>query len=265
MGQKKALVDTKEKKNSEKRLIHMQKMEVMETLSNGIAHDFNNILSGIVGYSEVALTMVENDAQVTNVIERILEACNQGKTLIEQLMSFSRQDWQAGDEEPMRIASVINEVITLLKVSLPTNIGIRENITHDTAIIYASPAMMHKVIMNLCTNAIQAMKGKGGTLSIELKDIEIDRASAENLNILKGSYIMLSVSDTGTGITSDIRDRIFDPYFTTKEKGEGKGLGLSLVYGVIKNYKGAVKVNSIPGTKTTFDIILPRIGIEDLS
>jgi signal transduction histidine kinase len=119
--------------------------------------------------------------------------------------------------------------------------------------------------MNLCTNAIQAMKDKGGTLGIELKEIEVDHSSAITCNIAPGRYLLLSVSDTGTGIPEEIMERILDPYFTTKGSGEGAGLGLSVVYGVINNYKGAVKVKSIPGTETTFEILLPRIEITDLS
>jgi two-component system cell cycle sensor histidine kinase/response regulator CckA len=264
MEQKNAFVD-EEVKKEEERLIQMQKMEAMETLSNGIAHDFNNILSGIVGYSEVALMIAEKDIQVKNILGKILEACDQAKTLIDQVMSFSRQNWQAGDEAPMRLVPVIKEVIELVKASLPANIEIRGNITQDADIIYASPTMIRKVIINLCTNAIQAMKENGGTLAIELKERKVDQESAKSQNITPGPYLMLSVSDSGPGIPENIRDRIFDPYFTTKAKGEGTGLGLSVVYGVIKNNKGAVKVSSIPDKKTTFDILLPQIEITDLS
>lgn len=249
----------------EKRVIHTNKMEALATLANGIAHDFNNILSGIVGYSEVALSMVEKEKPVANILERILDACEHAKTLIDPILAFSRENWQAGDEEPMRMAPVIREVIELLKVSLPANIKIRENIICDAAIIFASKVMIHKVIMNLCTNSIQAMEDKGGTLAIELKETEVDQASAITDNINPGRYLMLSVSDTGQGIPEKIMERIFDPYFTTKGNGEGTGLGLSVVYGVINNYKGAVKVKSIPDIKTTFEILLPQIVITDIS
>jgi two-component system, cell cycle sensor histidine kinase and response regulator CckA len=264
MEYKKAFIDEKEKGLKEKHF-QTQKMEAIETFSNGIAHDFNNILSGIVGYSEVALTIVEKDRQVTNVLGRILEVCDQAKTLINQILVFSRQNWQAGDEEPMRMAPVIDEVIKLVRASLPEGIDIKANIANDTGIIYASPTLIRKVIMNLCTNSIQAMKEKGGTLAIELKDKEVDKASAIAEDITPGPYLMLSVSDTGPGIPDNIREKIFDPYFTTKAKGEGTGLGLSLVYGVIKNYKGTIKVSSIPDIKTTFNILLPQIEITDLS
>ena len=250
---------------AEELAIHTNKMDALATLANGIAHDFNNILSGIVGYSEVALSMAEKEKPVANILERILDACERAKTLIDPILAFSRQNWQAGDEEPMQIAPVIREVIELLKASLPANIKIKENIICDKGIIFASKAMIHKAVMNLCTNAIQAMKDKGGTLAIELKNVEVDQASAISDNITTGSYIMLSVSDTGPGIPQNIMKRIFDPYFTTKGNGEGTGLGLSVVYGVIKNNKGSVKVKSIPGTKTTFEILLPQIEITGLS
>jgi two-component system, cell cycle sensor histidine kinase and response regulator CckA len=265
MGQKTTISNDKKKKGSEERLIHIQKMEAMQTLTNGIAHDFNNILSGIVGYSEVGLMIAEKDIQVKKILGKILEACDQAKTLIDKVLSFSRQNWQAGDEEPMGLAHIIEDAIKLLMVSVPGNIEIKANIVCDTGIIYASPSMIRKVISNLFTNSIQAMKEKGGTLSIELKDIELDQVFAEADNITPGRYLMLSISDTGPGIPENIRDKIFDPYFTTKGNGEGTGLGLSVVYGVIKNYKGAVKVYSIPDKQTTFDIILPQIEITDLS
>ncbi|MBN1905092.1 MAG: hypothetical protein JW927_08350 [Deltaproteobacteria bacterium] len=258
-------IGKEKRKMAEELVIHTNKMDALATLANGIAHDFNNILSGIVGYSEVALSMTEKEKPVANILERILDACEHAKTLIDPILAFSRQNWQAGDEEPMRLAPVIIEAIKLVKVLLPANIKIRKNIVYDTAIIFASKAMIHKAFMNLCTNAIQAMKDKGGTLAIELKEAEVDQASAITDNIAPGRYLMLSVSDTGHGIPENIIGRIFDPYFTTKGNGEGTGLGLSVVYGVIKNYKGAVKVKSIPDIKTTFEILLPQILMTDIS
>lgn len=264
MKHKTAIVEEKIESH-EDQLIHTQKMEAMSTLANGIAHDFNNILSGIVGYSEVALSMADKDKPVTNIIERILDVCDRAKILIDPILSFSRQNWQAGDEEHMRLAPVIEEVIRLLSASLPDNIEISKNIPKDSGMIYASRTMIHKVIINLFTNSMQAMKEKGGTLAIGLKDISVDKEFAIKYKIIPGQYLELSVSDTGPGIPENIMEKIFDPYFTTKGKGEGKGLGLSVVYGIVKNYKGALKVNSIPDTNTTFDILLPRIEIEDLS
>jgi signal transduction histidine kinase len=226
-------IGKEKRKMTEELVIHQKKMDALATLANGIAHDFNNILSGIVGYSEVALSMAENDKPVTNIIDRM--------------------------------APVIMEVIELVKASLPPDIELRANIACHDGIIFSSKAMIHKAVMNLCLNSIQAMKDKGGTLAIELKETEVAQASAETDNIAPGRYLMLSVSDTGPGIPEEIMDRIFDPYFTTKGNGEGTGLGLSVVYGVIKNYKGAVKVKSAPGEKTTFEILLPQIDIHNLS
>jgi signal transduction histidine kinase len=258
-------IGKEKRKMTEELVIHQKKMDALATLANGIAHDFNNILSGIVGYSEVALSMAENDKPVTNIIDRILDACERAKTLIDPILAFSRRNWQAGDEEPIRMAPVIMEVIELVKASLPPDIELRANIACHDGIIFSSKAMIHKAVMNLCLNSIQAMKDKGGTLAIELKETEVAQASAETDNIAPGRYLMLSVSDTGPGIPEEIMDRIFDPYFTTKGNGEGTGLGLSVVYGVIKNYKGAVKVKSAPGEKTTFEILLPQIDIHNLS
>ncbi len=248
----------KERNELEVQLIDAQKMEAMGTLASGIAHDFNNILSGIVGYSEVAMLLSENDRQISNILGKILEACDRAKALINQILSFSRQNYQAHDEEPIQVAPIISEVIKLLRVSLPDNIEIRENIDKNTGLIKASPTMIHQVIMNLCTNAIHAMKANGGILSIALSTTRLTTEDTMVNNSVKpGHYIKLIISDNGPGIPVDTMEKIFDPYFTTKEKGEGTGLGLSVVHGIVKNYKGTITVNSEPDVETNFEIILP--------
>ncbi len=248
----------KEKNELADQLIDAQKMEAMGTLASGIAHDFNNILSGIVGYSEVAMLLADNNKQVSNILGKILEACDRAKSLINQILSFSRQNYQAHDEEPIQVAPIISEVIKLLRVSLPENIEIRENINKNTGLIKASPTMIHQVIMNLCTNAIHAMKENGGTLAIDLSTTKlIPESSLVNNNMKPGSYLKLVISDNGPGIAFGTMEKIFDPYFTTKEKGEGTGLGLSVVHGIVKNYKGTVTVNSEPDVETTFEVMLP--------
>ncbi|NLA75137.1 MAG: hybrid sensor histidine kinase/response regulator, partial [Deltaproteobacteria bacterium] len=254
MVQKTAARKTEKKSAPQQQISHAHKMEALSTLSNGMAHDFNNILSGIVGYSEVALVVAEKEMQLKNLIERILEVCDHARLLMDQVLSFSRKGWQAGDEEPVRMASVLEKIIRDIRVSLPANIKIKENI-FDPGIVFASPSMLHKVIMNLCTNSIQAMNEKGGTLSIELQGVEFDRVAAMDEEVTPGPYMVLSVSDTGPGIPDNIREKIFDPYFTPKGRGEGTGLGLSVVHGVVKNSKSNVKVTSIPDKKTSFSIL----------
>ena len=254
---------TEMKRNElEAQLINAQKMEAMGTLASGIAHDFNNILSGIVGYSEVAMLLADSNKQVSNILEKILEACDRAKSLINQVLSFSRQNYQAIDEEPVQVAPIISEVVKLLRISLPENIEIKENIDSNAGLIKASPTMIHQVIMNLCANAIYAMKVNGGTLLIELSTTMLDPDSSLINNYVKpGHYLKLTISDNGPGIPVDTMEKIFDPYFTTKEKGEGTGLGLSVVHGIVKNYKGAVTVRSEAYVQTTFDVLLPLMII----
>lgn len=254
----------KERNDLEVQLVTAQKMEAMGTLASGIAHDFNNILSGIVGYSEVAMLLAENDKQISNILGKILEACDRAKSLINQVLSFSRQNYQAIDEEPIQVGPIISEVVKLLKVSLPGNIRIKENIDNNSGLIKASPTMIHQVIMNLCTNAVHAMKAKGGTLSIDLSTSILDSESSKtNGNLKPGHYLKLAISDNGPGIPVETMEKIFDPYFTTKEKGEGTGLGLSVVHGIVKNYKGAIMVDSQANVKTTFEVMLPLMILPD--
>ena len=254
----------KERNELEVQLINAQKMEAMGTLASGIAHDFNNILSGIVGYSEVAMLLADKDKQVSNILGKILEACDRAKSLINQVLSFSRQNYQAHDEEPIQVAPIISEVVKLLKVSLPENIEIKENINKNTGLIKASPTMIHQVIMNLSTNAIHAMKANGGVLSIDLSTVKLDSESYQINNDMKpGHYLKLTISDNGPGIPAETMEKIFDPYFTTKDKGEGTGLGLSVVHGIIKNYKGTISVNSEPNVLTTFEAVLPLMILPD--
>ncbi len=255
-----------ERKKPEAQLIQTSKMEAMETLADGIAHDFNNMLSGIVGYSEVALLAAEKDKQVSNILNKILNVCERAKVLINQILSFSRQNYEAYDDEPVNVGPVISEVIRLLRVSLPENVEIKVSINNDTSIIKISPTMIHQVVMNLCTNAIQAMKVNGGILSIDLSSVKIDmNHGLPDAAILPGHYVKLTISDNGPGIPDENMDKIFDPYFTTKEKGEGTGLGLSVVHGIIKNYKGLISVSSNPGVKTSFEVLLPSMIIPESS
>ncbi len=255
-----------ERKKTEAQLIQTSKMEAMETLADGIAHDFNNMLSGIVGYSEVALLAAEKDKQVSNILNKILNVCERAKVLINQILSFSRQNYEAYDDEPVNVGPVISEVIRLLSVSLPENIEIKVSINNDTSIIKISPIMIHQVVMNLCTNAIQAMKVNGGILSIDLSSVKIDmNHGLQDAAILPGHYVKLTISDNGPGIPDENMDKIFNPYFTTKEKGEGTGLGLSVVHGIIKNYKGLISVSSNPGVKTSFEVLLPSMIIPESS
>ena len=249
-----------ERRELEIQLMQSQKMEALGTLAGGIAHDFNNILSGIVGYTEVAGLLAEENPQVKGILNKVLEACERARSLITQILSFSRHKKE--ELEPIQIGPVIKEVVKLLRASLPPDIEIIENIEGYSELVEADPTRIHQILMNLCTNSAHAMKEKGGTLKIDLIPLEVDSNEAHSYdNLTPGSYFKLSVSDTGHGMSQAIIERIFDPYFTTKEKGEGTGLGLSVVHGIIKNYKGAIVVESKPEEYTTFDVYLPRLNL----
>ncbi len=247
-----------ERRALEVQLIHSQKMEALGTLAGGIAHDFNNILSGIMGYTEVASMLVEKDTQVRGILNKVLEAGERAKFLIRQILSFSRQNEE--EKKPIPINPIVAEVIKLLKASLPIDIDIRENMDDNDKLVEADPTRIHQILMNLCINSAHAMREKGGVLEVNLvhEAFPQDKTAAQ-LELRPGSYVRLSVSDTGHGISPNNIERIFDPYFTTKEKGEGTGLGLAVVHGIVKNYQGAIAVESEPEKGTSFHVYLPCV------
>lgn len=248
--------------NLEGLLRQAQKMEAIGTLSGGIAHDFNNILGAIIGYTEAAQIDDRTENQ-KYYLEQVLYSCDRAKNLISQILTFSRQ--QEHERKPVFVAPIIKEVIKLLRPSLPSTIQITQNITKAATTILADPIQIHQVVMNLCTNAAHAMREKGGILDIRLIHEKIDPTKMHHCSTLnKGQYAKLVVSDTGHGIDPSIMDRIFDPFFTTKKLGEGTGLGLSVVYGIVKNHDGDIFVFSEPGKGTTISVYFPLIESEAL-
>ena len=232
-----------------------QKMEAIGALAGGIAHDFNNILSAILGYTELGLSHALEDPTIRHYLEQILGAGLRAKDLVQQILTFSRQCEK--EVSPVRISTVAKEALKLLRASLPSTIEIRQNIQSDL-VIMADPTNIHQVIMNLCTNAAHSMRKKGGILEISVTDAIVDSEFAkDHAGLVPGSYLKLVVSDTGQGMSKFIQDRIFDPFFTTKKKGEGTGLGLSVVHGIIKALNGHIIVNSTPGKGASFEILLP--------
>jgi len=240
-----------EKARLEKQLQQGQKMEAVGTLAGGIAHDFNNILSAIIGYTELAIEGTTRGSLVEKDLGEVLKAGMRAKNLVKQILTFSREGKQ--ELKPIQVKPIVKEVLKLLRATLPTTIEIRENIESD-AIVTADPTQVHQILMNLCTNAGHAMQKEGGLLEVNLTDMALDSQYAE---LLPGIYLKLTVRDTGTGIDASTVKRIFDPYFTTKEKGQGIGMGLAMVHGILKNCGGTITVYSEVGKGSIFHVYLP--------
>ena len=250
-----------EKKNLEYQLQQAQKMEAIGTLAGGIAHDFNNILSVIIGYTELILMNAHVNSEVRQNLKEIFSASKHARDMVKQILAFSRQNKQ--ERKPVQVAHIVKEALKMLRASLPSTISIQQKIEKNTGIIEADPTQIHQVLMNLCTNAAHAIDEKDGELEISLTNVELDQqAAAEQPDLCPGSFLKLSVRDTGDGIPPEAFSQIFNPYFTTKEKGEGTGLGLAVVQGIIKALNGAITVDSEVGKGSTFHVYLPTIKRE---
>jgi PAS domain S-box-containing protein len=244
-----------ERQRTETQLRQAQKMEAIGTLAGGIAHDFNNILSAILGYSELALDDALNDRPSPQYLRQILKAGSRARDLVQQILTFSRQTETVA--KPIQVQPIVKEALKLLRASLPSTIEIRANIQSD-AIVEADPIQIHQVIMNLCTNAGHAMRETGGMLTVEIMNETLSQKFTERYTYMTpGEYLKIEISDTGHGISKKIIDKIFDPYFTTKEKGEGTGMGLAVVQGIVQGCNGAVSVGTSEGQGATFKIYLP--------
>jgi two-component system cell cycle sensor histidine kinase/response regulator CckA len=239
-------------------LQQVQKMESIGTLAGGIAHDFNNILGIIVGNTELAMDDVPEWNPARHNLEEIRTASMRARDMVKQIMAFSRQSQL--EMKPVRISPIIKESLKLLRSSIPTTIKIHLNISSKSDIVRANPTQINQVLINLCTNAAHAMGEKVGVLEVSLEDFELDTDAASHYHDLSsGKYIRLTVSDTGTGIDPKILERIFDPYFTTKEVGKGSGMGLSVVHGIVKSHGGALSVMSGSEKGAIFHILFPCI------
>jgi len=244
-----------ERRMLEARLQRAEKMEAIGTLAGGIAHDFNNILMATIGFTELA--RIEETPEARNeCLAQVMVACKRAKDLVNQILTFSRM--QETEKQPVQITPVIKEGIKLLRSSIPSTIEIREAIENKPTVVIADPTQIHQVLMNLCTNSAYAMRQSGGVLQISLKQEEIGKGAAPAPHgLAPGRYAKLTVSDTGQGIDEASLDRIFDPFYTTKRQGEGTGLGLSVVYGIVKGSGGSVEATSKPGQGTTITVYLP--------
>jgi PAS domain S-box-containing protein len=243
-----------EKRKLEKKLQHALKMEAIGTLAGGIAHDFNNILAAVIGYTELVSDDVPKNSIAMKNLQQVLQGAARAKELVKQILTFSREDEE--NRKPVLLANIVNESLKLLRASLPTTIDIRSTIASPLHPILASQTQIHQVMMNLCTNAAYSMRENGGILEVTIKEIDLDPDSIGQKNLEPGRYQQLSVSDTGAGIPPGIINRIFEPYFTTKKSGEGSGMGLAVVYGIVRNHGGEITVYSEPGKGTTFHVFL---------
>jgi PAS domain S-box-containing protein len=241
----------------ESQLRQSQKMEAIGTLAGGIAHDFNNILGAILGYSELALQHAHHDANLKRYLDNVMHATERAKKLVERILGFSRSG--LGNQVQFNVQAVVAETLELLKASLPVDIALQQRLDAGTAAVNGDPTDLHQITMNLCTNAVQAMD-RGGVLDVSLERSELTEQRVLSRGALTpGAYVRLRVSDTGTGIPVAILERIFDPFFTTKGVGQGTGLGLSLVHGIVIDLGGAIDVvSSSQGTR--FEIWLPIAG-----
>ncbi len=253
------LRDLTKQRELESQLRQAQKMEAIGTLAGGIAHDFNNILTAIMGHAEILkFFRIERDSPARPHLEEVLKAAYRAKDLVQQILTFSRQTEQ--ETKPLLLEPIITEAVRFLQAVLPATIEIRQFVGGKEAKVMADPSQMHQVVMNLCTNAAHAMKERGGVLEIKLEEVELDSQAVERfLHLTPGPYVNLTVTDTGQGMAREVMERIFDPYFTTKEQGEGTGLGLAVVHGIVKNHGGSITVDSDLGKGTAFEVLLPRL------
>ena len=254
---------TKALARSERQLQQVMKLQAIGTLAGGIAHDFNNILFPIVGYTELTMDDIPEDSQARKNLEEILKATNRAKELVKQILTFSRQSCH--EHKPLKVQFLIKEALKLLRASIPSSIEFEIKVDENCGPINADPTQIHQVIMNLCTNAYHAMQETGGKLEVEMKEVDISyEKSIERVGMKVGPHLQLTVKDSGCGMDPGVMERIFEPYYTTKEQGKGTGLGLSVIHGIIKNHGGDINVSSQPGNGTTFTVYLPVIDEVDI-
>ena len=241
----------------ERQIRQSQKMQAIGTLAGGVAHDFNNILTAILGFAELSLLRAANDPLLASNLQEIIRAADRAAKLIDQILTFSRQTEK--HVASLQVSMIVKEVLKLLRASLPANIDLIADI-ETRAMVRADPTQIHQVIMNLCTNAYQALGNDTGWIRVSLDSVEVDaRKGVELGNLSRGRYVRLRVEDNGRGIAPEYINRIFEPYFTTRKKDEGTGLGLSVVHGIVNDHGGAVTVESEPGRGSCFSVYLPEV------
>lgn len=245
-------------KELEEELYQARKMEAIGTLAGGIAHDFNNILTSVLGYAELLRNDIIQGRAATDKVDKVIKGALRARDLISQILTFSRRTVQK--PLPLKPHLIIGESLKLLRATLPVTIEIRQDIDKDGGMIVADPTKLQQVLMNLCSNALQAMENQQGVLSVQLRDIVLTRHDlVSDQNLRPGSYVELSVSDTGCGIEHLNLKRIFEPYFTTRGFGRASGLGLALVHGIVRDHGGLIRVESEVGKGSTFRVYFPAL------
>ena len=248
--------DITEQKKLESLLRQSQKMEAIGTLAGGIAHDFNNILAAILGYAEFIQMEAPPESHIRKDIDKVIQAGGRAVALVKQILTLSRQS--VTEKQPIRPHLIVKEAMKMLHASLPSSIIIEENIDPDCGAILADATNIHQITINLCTNALHAMSDGKGTLSVSLQHAEVSAADLSGEPFLTpGSFVVLMVRDTGCGMDTKTIDRIFEPYFTTKEVGKGTGLGLAVIHGIVQDTGGFIRVVSEPGIGSSFVVYLP--------
>jgi len=248
--------DISKMKQLESQLFQAQKMEAIGTLASGIAHDFNNILSAIIGYAEFIQEAVAEESRIGKDIREVLAAGHRAADLVRQILTISRKS--ATEKQVLQPHLIVKEALKMLHATLPATVTIQEDIDPDCGRVVADPTVIHQIVVNLCTNGLQAMAEQKGILHVSLQRRELTAAEiCERENVRPGPFVVLTVEDSGCGMDQQTIDRIFEPYFTTKEVGRGTGLGLAIVHGAVEEYKGFVEVESRVGKGTVFSVYLP--------
>ncbi len=246
-----------ERERLEERLRQSHKLEAIGTLAGGIAHDFNNLLAVIIGFSELAQDAIPSDSKAQHHLKRIFEAGIRGRELVRQILAFSRK--REGERAEINLAPLVRETHDLLRATLPSTVRMELAVNTTDDFVACDPTLIQQVIMNLATNAADAMREQGGELTMEVSSVTFTPDDAvPDAQMQPGAYVRLMVKDTGVGMTDEVQRKAFEPFFTTKGLGKGTGMGLAVVYGVIKSHGGAVTVHSEVGKGSTFEVFLPR-------
>ncbi|MFA6961832.1 MAG: response regulator [Opitutaceae bacterium] len=248
--------DITEQRRLEEQFLQSQKMEAIGTLAGGIAHDFNNILAAIMGYAELIQLQTNDQPQVNGYIQALLQAGSRATSLVRQILTFSRQGEH--ERKPVQLSQVVSEPLGLLRATIPASIMFDVKLDENLPPVLADATQIHQIVMNIGTNAAHAMDNQAGRLTVRLEPFEVTTAHSKKFSRLKpGQHLRLSVSDTGRGMSAEVMERMFEPFYTTKAPGEGTGLGLAVVHGIMQTHDGEVAVRSTPGVGTTFELYFP--------